>query len=192
MRSTVLQNVIVPVLISLPCRNHKGVCARDLLYSADVTPFLVTHCDSEAKTLALGAQIGAHLQAGDLVRLSAPLGMGKTVLARGIILSLMDEEVAVTSPTFNLIQPYTGRLLVWHADLYRLNHPEEVLELGLDDALDQGAVLVEWPEQAEGMLPPGGLVVTGQDLGGQGRSWTLAGDEVWRKRMIKDLDDDCT
>src|SRR5579862_9611578 len=112
-----------------------------------------------AATEALGARIAAALSVGDAVALEGDLGAGKTTLARAILHSLgVTEEVP--SPTFTLVQYYeTPKLNVRHYDLYRIEKPEEVDELGLDEALDDGAALVEWPERAIAWLPPDRLHV---------------------------------
>lgn len=105
--------------------------------------------DEEA-TAALGRALGACLAAGDVVTLSGPLGAGKTVFARGLLAGAgHDGEVA--SPTFPIVLPYDApgmRCPVLHADLYRIERAEELDELGLDDALTDGALVVEWPERA--------------------------------------------
>lgn len=129
-----------------------------------------------AATKALGARIAAALQPGDLVALSGDLGAGKTTLARAILAALGVDE-AVPSPTFTLVQAYeTARLPVSHFDLYRLKRPSEMQELGLDEALENGAVLVEWPERAK---LPEGLHVT-LDADGVTRRAILDGASRWR------------
>lgn len=106
-----------------------------------------------AATLALGARIAGVLQPGDLVALAGDLGAGKTTLARAILAALGVGET-VPSPTFTLVQAYeTARLPVSHFDLYRLKSAAEMGELGLDEALEDGAALVEWPDRAA--LPEG-------------------------------------
>jgi tRNA threonylcarbamoyladenosine biosynthesis protein TsaE len=102
---------------------------------------------SETETHALGRRIAAGLRAGEVVLLSGELGSGKTTLARAVLraLGVIDE---VPSPTFTLVQSYdTPGLAVHHCDLYRIEAPAELAELGLDDALEDGALLVEWPEK---------------------------------------------
>jgi tRNA threonylcarbamoyl adenosine modification protein YjeE len=108
-------------------------------------------------TFALGARIAAALKPGDAVALKGDLGAGKTTLARAILTSLGVEE-AVPSPTFTLVQSYaTPHLAISHYDLYRLNTARELDELGLEEALQNGAALIEWPERAGDRLPAGRL-----------------------------------
>lgn len=109
-------------------------------------------------TARLGAAIAGGLAAGDAVALWGDLGAGKTTLARAI-LHAMGVTEDVPSPTFTLVQSYDTRPPVSHYDLYRLKHARELEELGFDDALAEGAVLVEWPERAPEALPPEALHV---------------------------------
>jgi tRNA threonylcarbamoyladenosine biosynthesis protein TsaE len=110
-----------------------------------------------AATATLGAAIAARLAPGDAVLLKGDLGSGKTTLARAILVALGVTE-NVPSPTFTLVQAYdTPGLTVSHYDLYRLKRESELEELGLDEALDQGAALIEWPERAQGRLPADAL-----------------------------------
>ena len=102
--------------------------------------------DADA-TGALGARIAPLLQSGDAVLLYGPLGMGKSTLARGLVRALTRPEEDVPSPTFTLVQFYETTPPVAHFDLYRLSRPDEAFEIGLDEALDDGAVLIEWPER---------------------------------------------
>ncbi len=112
-----------------------------------------------AATGALGAGVAAGLRVGDCVALWGDLGAGKTTLARAILQALGVRE-DVPSPTFTLVQSYeTPHLAVSHYDLYRLKSAREMRELGFDDALLDGAVLVEWPERAPEALPPDALHV---------------------------------
>lgn len=102
--------------------------------------------DAEA-TAQLGARLARLIQPGDVVLLYGPLGAGKSTLARGLIRGLAEADIDVPSPTFTLVQTYDTDPAIAHFDLYRLESPREVLELGLDEALDNGAVLIEWPER---------------------------------------------
>ena len=139
---------------------------------------------SPEETRQLGARLAPWLRVGDMVALSAPLGLGKTELARGLLWALAGQEIEVPSPSFALIQPYETTPPVLHMDLYRLEDPSEVLELGLDDGLQTGIVLVEWPEHGKGYLPTDALWVRGQPgPGAQDRVWQWLGDEAWAERL---------
>lgn len=106
--------------------------------------------DAEA-TARLGRWLGAQLGAGDVLLLEGPIGAGKTHLARALIqsrLAALGLSEDVPSPTFTLVQVYeAGTLDIWHADLYRLTHPDEVAELGLDTAFGSALCLIEWPDR---------------------------------------------
>jgi tRNA threonylcarbamoyl adenosine modification protein YjeE len=109
-----------------------------------------TVCTSEQETDALAARMAAHLATGSLVALTGDLGAGKSTLARAFIRArLEDGEAEVPSPTFTLVQTYDAPdgTEIWHADLYRLSDPEEVYELGLDEAREDAICLVEWPDR---------------------------------------------
>ena len=106
----------------------------------------------EAATVAFGAALGRSARAGDVITLSGPLGVGKTALARGFIAAL-GHAGEVPSPSFALVQPYDDLdPPVWHVDLYRIDDPSEIEELGLDAAAD-GVLLVEWPERGGDLWP---------------------------------------
>lgn len=132
---------------------------------------------------ALGARIAQALRPGEAVCLSGPLGAGKSTLARGLVRALTSPDEEVPSPTFTLVQAYAGRdFPIAHLDLYRLKRAEEVDELGLDEALEAGCAVIEWPERLQGALPADRLDVTlAQDAAG-GRVATLVGHGVWRGR----------
>ena len=132
-----------------------------------------------AATGALGVAIAAGLRTGDAVALWGDLGAGKTTLARAVLRAL-GVAGEVPSPTFTLVQTYdTPHLAVSHFDLYRLKQPREMEQLGFDDALEHGAVLVEWPERALEALPLDALHVRlGMTEGA--RSARLTGPARWR------------
>jgi tRNA threonylcarbamoyladenosine biosynthesis protein TsaE len=108
---------------------------------------------SDEDTSRLGRWFARHLDAGDVMALEGPIGAGKTHFARALIRERMGTAEDVPSPTFTLIQTYPADVDIWHADLYRLTHPDEVLELGLDDAFQTAICLIEWPERMGTLLP---------------------------------------
>ena len=128
-------------------------------------------------TARLGTGIANGLKSGDAVALWGDLGAGKTTLARAILRALGVKE-DVPSPTFTLVQSYDTSPPVAHYDLYRLKSAREMEELGFDDALSDGAVLVEWPERAPQLLPPDALHVRLKQEDG-GRSAQLIGPARW-------------
>ena len=109
----------------------------------------------ETATEQLGATLAARMRLGDVVGLTGELGSGKTTLARAILRAAAgDPELIVPSPTFTLVEVYeTPRGTFWHFDLYRLEAPEQVYELGWEDALAEGIVLIEWPHRLGALLP---------------------------------------
>jgi tRNA threonylcarbamoyladenosine biosynthesis protein TsaE len=105
--------------------------------------------DDETATMRIGEALGRRLRVGDIVALSGELGAGKTTLARGILRGL-GHVGEVPSPTFTIVQPYElpdVTVPLWHCDLYRVSDAAEVDELGLDEALADVALVVEWPER---------------------------------------------
>lgn len=143
---------------------------------------LTLRTGSDFETETVGRRLAGLLRAGDAVFLSGPLGAGKTVLARGLIRQIAGADIDVPSPTFGLVQSYGTEPAVLHADLYRLDDPQEVFELGLEDALFAGILIVEWPEKGEGYLPAGALRITATETA-TGREWRLEGDEAWADRL---------
>jgi tRNA threonylcarbamoyladenosine biosynthesis protein TsaE len=139
---------------------------------------------AEADTQALGRALAKHARPGDVIALEGGLGAGKTTLARGFIQQLAGDMEEVVSPTFTLVQLYeTDIAPIWHFDLYRLKNPMDALELGLEDALADGILLIEWPERLASLLPQRRLEVA-LALGLQnGRDAELAGDPSWRARL---------
>ncbi|NNE58613.1 MAG: tRNA (adenosine(37)-N6)-threonylcarbamoyltransferase complex ATPase subunit type 1 TsaE [Hellea sp.] len=138
--------------------------------------------DNEADMLAFGVSLARLFRAGDTVALTGDLGAGKTTLARGIIRELCG-NIEVPSPTYTLIQTYDGpEFEIWHCDLYRLERPEEVHELGLIDVIDEALCLIEWPDRAGSLLPETALTlnIAFED---EGRLVKLTGDERWELRL---------
>ncbi|WP_017932040.1 tRNA (adenosine(37)-N6)-threonylcarbamoyltransferase complex ATPase subunit type 1 TsaE [Robiginitomaculum antarcticum] len=132
--------------------------------------------------LALGARLAGRLRACDVVLLSGALGAGKTTLSRGLIKALCDVD-DVPSPTYTLLQTYEGpEFPVYHFDLYRLENPEDVWELGIEEALDEGVSLIEWPQRLGDLSPDGALHVEIEFME-TGRMVKLSGDALWEKRF---------
>ncbi|MBV8687887.1 MAG: tRNA (adenosine(37)-N6)-threonylcarbamoyltransferase complex ATPase subunit type 1 TsaE [Alphaproteobacteria bacterium] len=137
--------------------------------------------DAEA-TEALGRSLAGLLRGGDVVALFGDLGAGKTTLARGILRGLgFGGDVA--SPTFPLVLPYEGLSPpVWHVDLYRIEEPDEVEALALDEALEDGALLVEWPERLGDRLWRQALRLTLVPRAAGGRALTAGVPAAWEAR----------
>jgi len=110
---------------------------------------------SPIDTQALGEQLGGLLEAGDIVCLYGELGSGKTVLSKGIAIGLgVADENRVRSPSFVLIHRYQGRVPMYHADLYRLDGPTDITDIGLREFLaGDGVTVIEWADKLEASLP---------------------------------------
>ena len=145
----------------------------------------------EAATLAFGRRLAAVVRRGDFIALEGELGAGKTALARALISALpgpdgVEISEEVPSPTFTLLQVYE-RLpaAVWHFDLYRISQPEEIYELGFEEALAEGITLVEWPQRLGGAFQ----IESRLDLrffftaDAEARQLELRGGAAWRDRL---------
>ncbi|NLF33230.1 MAG: tRNA (adenosine(37)-N6)-threonylcarbamoyltransferase complex ATPase subunit type 1 TsaE [Planctomycetes bacterium] len=127
------------------------------------------------ETIALGRRFAARLGVGDCVALDGPLGAGKTQFARGVALGLgLDDGRMVRSPTFVLMQEYPARVPIYHLDAYRLGDPQaELIDLGFEEMLADGVVLLEWAERAPSLLPEGTWHVTIEITGPTDRRFTI-------------------
>jgi tRNA threonylcarbamoyladenosine biosynthesis protein TsaE len=123
----------------------------------------ITH--SPAETEAFGERFGKRLRTGDMVLLTGELGAGKTTFVRGVARGTAS-VAPVASPTFQLVRVYPGRVQLAHIDLYRIERPSELGDLGLDELLDQGAVVVEWGDRLDA---PDAAVIELEHLGGERR-----------------------
>ena len=137
-----------------------------------------------AATEAAGASLAVLLRPGDIITLDGSLGAGKTTLVRGLLLALghMGE---VPSPTFAIVQPYDDLPLpLWHADLYRIEDPSELDELGLDTVLDVGALVVEWPSRAGPNAFPDALALSLEEQPDGARRLTANVPAAWEARWL--------
>jgi tRNA threonylcarbamoyladenosine biosynthesis protein TsaE len=135
-------------------------------------------------TIRLGAAVARRLRPGDVIALRGDLGAGKTTLARAILRAAAgDPELIVPSPTFTLAETYeTPAGIIWHFDLYRIDSPGQVWELGLEEALADGIALIEWPDRLGTLLPPHRLDLTLEITGGDARRALLTGTGAWADR----------
>ena len=142
--------------------------------------------DDPAATGRFAARLATHLDAADVILLTGDLGSGKTTLARGVIARLCGVTDA-PSPTYTIVQTYDteGGGELWHADLYRVEDPSELEELGLDEAFDEAICLVEWPDRLGDHLPPDRLEIRLETLEGSptGREARLTGFGRWEDRI---------
>ena len=133
---------------------------------------------------ALGARLADLVRPGDVIALSGDLGAGKTTLARGLLQALGLAGEA-PSPTFTIVQTYEPpevRMPVWHVDLYRIDDPQEAIELGLDEAFDTAVVLLEWPERLGALLPRNALRLRLDGAGEGERRLTAEVPPAWEAR----------
>jgi tRNA threonylcarbamoyl adenosine modification protein YjeE len=140
---------------------------------------ILPHLDA---TRALAARLARCLRSGDLVLLEGDLGTGKTEFARAVIQALAGKAITVPSPTFTILQSYElPGIEVGHADLYRIAAPGELIELGLEECLTRGALLVEWPDRAADLWPGERLTVglAAMLSDPTARELTLAGTGRW-------------
>ena len=148
---------------------------------------LIIDLADEAATAALGARLSAVARPRDVLLLHGDLGMGKTALARGFVRAAVPDTDEVPSPTFTLVQTYPGsRGTIWHFDLYRLKDPDEIWELGFEDALADGILLIEWPDRLGGFVPRDRLDLTlapGAAPDARQASLAAAGKSDWLDRV---------
>ena len=132
---------------------------------------------------AFGRAIAAHLRAGDVIALEGDLGAGKTTLSRAILLAL-GHAGEVPSPTFTILETYAHLdPAVVHADFYRLDSPDELHELGLEDYREGSVLLAEWPEKAGGFAHEEACLTIRLEKVGDGRQAIVEGGPAWQSRI---------
>lgn len=142
----------------------------------------------EAAVVRLAERIALKLATGDVIALSGDLGAGKTTFARALIRAALGEpDAEIPSPTFSLVQTYASpRLELAHLDLYRIAGDDDLIELGFDELVAAGAVLVEWPERAPGFFAANRLDIhLTQGVGPDERTLHLAGHGTWAPRLAR-------
>ena len=137
-----------------------------------------------AATHAAGLALAPQIRPGDIIALSGDLGTGKSCFARGVLAGLgFDGDVP--SPSFPLVIPYDPpavTLPIWHVDLYRLDGPQDAEPLALDEALYDGALMIEWPERLDARLWPEALLLRFDFVGNSGRRLTVTAPPSWEAR----------
>jgi tRNA threonylcarbamoyl adenosine modification protein YjeE len=138
---------------------------------------------SPENTAQIAAAIAPHLRAGDTLLLEGGIGAGKTFFCRSLIQTLLPTPEDIPSPTFTLVQTYeTSEFPIWHCDLYRLTHPDEAWELGLEDAFDTALCLIEWPDRLGAEAPKSALTLTFEASDDDTRLLTLhSNSTAWQR-----------
>lgn len=141
------------------------------------------------ETEELASALKENLQNGDIILLKGEIGAGKSLFARSLIQSAMDQVEEVPSPTFTIVQTYETKLgSIWHADLYRLTDQSEIFELGLIDAFVSEIVIVEWPERLGHLEPQDALTVEIIILENDKREVIFStNSSMWKARLEKTL-----
>jgi tRNA threonylcarbamoyladenosine biosynthesis protein TsaE len=146
------------------------------------TPILTRQITDEAAMAAFAARLAPRIANGDTLLLSGSIGAGKSAFARGFIRTKLGRMVDVPSPTFTLVQTYeTDEGEIWHCDLYRLTHPDEALELGLEEAFETAICLIEWPDRLGDAAPENALHLA-FSAGPASHEVAISGGAEWQKR----------
>ncbi len=146
------------------------------------TLFAFSLIDEDA-TRALAERIADILQRGDTLLLEGDIGAGKSAFARALIRARLGRMEDVPSPTFTLVQTYEDESGdIWHCDLYRLTHPDEALELGLEEAFETAICLIEWPDRLANVAPKSALQLSFEAQHTQ-HHVTFAGRDPWADRL---------
>lgn len=137
---------------------------------------------TENDSVALAQHFAQILHTGDTLLLDGSIGAGKTAFARALIRARLGQTEDVPSPTFTIVQTYpTDDAEIWHCDLYRLSHPDEAIELGLDAAFEDAICLIEWPDRLGNLTPPSALTL--HFVAGDPYHVTITGPSEWANRL---------
>jgi tRNA threonylcarbamoyladenosine biosynthesis protein TsaE len=146
---------------------------------------------SAQKTLGIGKFISGKLKKGDIVCLYGDLGSGKTVLTKGISSGLGVDKDTVASPTFVILRQYKGKLPVYHFDLYRLNSPGDILDLGYEEYFfDEGISVIEWADKLGRLLPREFLRIQLLVAGKNKRKLKISAQGLRYKKLLEDIRED--
>jgi tRNA threonylcarbamoyladenosine biosynthesis protein TsaE len=146
------------------------------------------HSDSPENTLALGSRIARAWDGGLVLALSGPLGAGKTLLVKGIAHDNAGGDREVTSPTFTLVQEYSGRLRIYHLDVYRLVRSDDPLLAGLDEMIrPDSAVIIEWADRVRPALPLDTLWIDIDVQGDRARQFRFRGVSMLARKTLQRL-----
>ena len=150
----------------------------------------VVSTDSAEGTLTIAIALGALVREGDVICLSGDLGAGKTTFTQGLALGLgIPEDVPVSSPTFTIVAEHrSGRVPLYHFDVYRLSGPDDLLDIGFDDYLETGGVtVIEWADKIAEALPDDRLDITISITGDRQRTWRFAAGGPRSEALLEDL-----
>ena len=147
--------------------------------------------DSAEKTLDIGKRLAGNLRKGDIVCLFGDLGSGKTVLTKGISSGLGVDKDKVVSPTFVILRQYQGKVMIYHFDLYRLNRPEDILDLGYEEYFfDEGISVIEWADKLGRLLPREFLKIQLSVAGKDKRKLKISAEGLRYKKLLEDIRED--
>lgn len=131
------------------------------------------HTKSPAETHEIAKAFASSLKGGEVIALKGDIGVGKTVFTKGLAAGL-GITANVTSPTFNIVKQYSGRLPLYHFDVYRITDPDEMLEIGFEEYLySRAVVVIEWPELISDLIPQDAITITIEREGEEGRKISI-------------------